>query len=100
MLGQVSTLNAEELLLRCDCHDYHFVTLTWWPDDNPLGDSRDYADVEAYLEVGGSFYSSWKTRFKGAWKVLLGGKHIDYEVILTRDKAVAFRDKLNVFIGD
>jgi hypothetical protein len=59
--------NNTEYLFRCDCHDFHFLQLSWWPKDK-------HTDVflEGYLSLGGTdFWHTLKDRVKYASRTFL-----------------------------
>lgn len=60
---------------RCDCGAGHFLSVTWWPDD----DQDDTADVEGYLNVEGDFASTLWHRLRMSWDLLRTG-HADSRV--------------------
>jgi hypothetical protein len=81
-------------IYRCDCHTHHYLTFSWYPEDQ-----RDRTlNLEAYVEVGGDFRSTWKEKIKVAWRVLRGLDSCYAEVILDEFSSVDLRNALNDFI--
>jgi hypothetical protein len=88
--------NCKEYLFQCDCHSYHFLHFTWWPEDK-----FSELMLEGYLSIGGEeFWYRLGTRAKHAWKVLLGRHFGDYEVLLNEDKAEELHRVLELFLAD
>lgn len=87
---------AREYLFRCDCHSYHFLQLTWWPEDKWKG-----LFLEGYLSIGGEqFWYRLRTRAVHAWKVLTNREYGDYEVLLNEEKAEEFKKVLELYLAD
>lgn len=64
----------QELILRCDCGDDHYLTVMRYPDD-----------PDGYISlVDGTHCTSIRCRIKSAWKVLRKGSapHFGVEVVL------------------
>lgn len=83
-------------VFQCSCHDFHFLTLTWYPDDKYVPD----LDVEAEIAFGGDYHHNWRARGKAVWNVLRGRSAHAMYLNLDYDHAVAFRDALNDYIED
>jgi hypothetical protein len=83
-------------IYQCDCHDFHFMTFTWWPGDKYDAD----VTVEAFVSIGGCDWDSWRRRGKAVWRILRGRESGSYELVLNRDDAVKLRNNLNEFIED
>jgi hypothetical protein len=78
----------QEIILRCDCHGNHFVSVTTWPEDH------DKEDI-AFLEIGGYFQAGGPlARARLAWGALRGRQVHQAEVNLGRDDVERLRDYL------
>lgn len=69
---------------RCDCGGGHFISVTWWPED----ERDDTATVDGYLAVEGDFWRTLRHRLRMAFGVIRSG-HADTRVgvVLTPDRA-------------
>lgn len=89
-------ISAKSFVFRCSCHDFHFMTFEWYPEDKGQAD----VTVSASLAIGGRDWDSWRRRFKGIWGILRGRDYGYYEVCLGHDDGVKLRNALNDYLKD
>jgi hypothetical protein len=77
---------------QCECHDNHFLTICYWPDES--GD----AEFSASIDIGGNYWTNLRMRLKMIFKLLRHG-HADTNVglILTREQALELAAELAAF---
>lgn len=82
-----------KVILQCACHDYHFVVFEWFPEDK-----WSDVDIEAYVNVGGDIWDTWKRRFRIIWRVLTGKHCSVFDMVLDLNSAIELRNSLNGYI--
>lgn len=72
---------------RCGCHDSHFLSVTWHDDD--LTAAGGWVSASGYLNVEGSFWTTFRRRLLEAWTVIRAGKVHYYGVEVQLDEVKA-----------
>jgi hypothetical protein len=89
---EVLVSSSKRSVFPCSCHDFHFMTFEWWPDDK-------LSDLEAWVAVGGRDWDSWRKRLKLAWHCLRARESSVYEVVLRREQVMDLRNDLNGYLA-
>lgn len=79
----MSDRKQRQHIFKCDCHGPHFLCVSWWP-----GDPREGLEMEGWIELEGSFWTTWKYRAKYAWEMLAQRGHASTNIgiVLSPDR--------------
>lgn len=91
MMTESNGVGGTTHTVQCECHDMHFMQITWYPDDR-----------EGSMTIGGAYaFPRWRHRLRAAWQALTGSDHMTswVEVELDGSKARELSAVLGVMAG-